>query len=198
MSAQPIAQIILGSSSVYRRAVLEKLRLTFETAAPDIDETRLPDESALDMVKRLSLAKAKAIVPIYPEALIIGSDQCAVLGENILGKPGSHANAVAQLSASSGKTVHFLTGLCLYDARSGDYQLDCIPNEVVFRDLTIEEIKAYVQQEQPFDCAGSFKSEGYGVTLFKYMRGDDPNALTGLPLIRLAEMLRQHGFVIPA
>lgn len=194
---QPMIRIVLGSTSVYRRTVLEKLRLPFEVAAPNIDETRLADESALDMVKRLSLQKAEAIVLKHPEALIIGSDQCAVLGEEILGKPGNHENAVAQLSASSGNTVHFLTGLCLYDARSGSYQLDCIPYEVAFRDLTPAEIEAYVQQEKPFNCAGSFKSEGYGISLFKHIRGDDPNALIGLPLIRLAEMLRQHGFVIP-
>lgn len=197
MSAQPTVQIVLASTSVYRRAVLEKLRLPFAVAAPDIDEARLPGESALAMVQRLSLQKAQAIVSEYPEALIIGSDQCAVLDEEILGKPGDHTNAVMQLSASAGKTVHFLTGLCLYDARSGSYQLDCVPYEVAFRHLTAHEIEAYVQQEQPFNCAGSFKSEGYGISLFKYMRGDDPNALIGLPLIRLAQMLRQHGFAVP-
>ncbi len=197
MPAQPPIDIVLGSTSVYRRAILEKLHLPFQTAAPNIDETRLADESAEDMVKRLSLQKAQAIVASHSEALIIGSDQCAVLDEQILGKPGDHENAVAQLTASSNRTVHFLTGLCLYDARNGDYQLDCIPYEVAFRALTADEIEAYLRQEQPYNCAGSFKSEGFGISLFKHMRGDDPNALIGLPLIRLAEMLRQHGFSIP-
>lgn len=189
--------LILGSTSVYRRAVLEKLQLTFTTAAPNIDETRLPNESAADMVRRLSLQKAQAIAPAHPHALIIGSDQCAVLGEQILGKPGNHANAVAQLSASSGQTVHFLTGLCLYDTRTGEYQLDCVPYEVAFRELSTAEIEAYLLQETPYNCAGSFKSEGYGISLFKHMRGDDPNALIGLPLIRLAAMLRVHGISVP-
>ncbi len=197
MLTQPAVQLVLSSTSVYRHSILEKLHLPFITAAPNIDETRLPDESADAMVQRLSVQKAQAIVAHHPQALIIGSDQCAVLNGKILGKPGTHEQAVAQLSASSGQTVRFLTGLCLYDARSGDYQLDCIPYEVSFRTLSAAEIEAYLQQEQPYNCAGSFKSEGYGISLFTRMHGDDPNALVGLPLIRLAQMLRQQGFSVP-
>ena len=190
-------QLILGSTSVYRRAVLEKLHLPFDTAAPNIDETRLENESAAAMVQRLSLGKAQAIAPYHSDALIIGSDQCAVLNEQILGKPGTHENAIRQLQASSGKTVRFLTGLCLYDTNSETYQLDLQTYQVTFRELSAAEIEAYLHKEQPYNCAGSFKSEGFGISLFKSMQGDDPNTLIGLPLIRLAEMLRQHGFSIP-
>ncbi|MGB0845943.1 MAG: Maf family protein [Thiolinea sp.] len=190
-------QLILGSTSVYRRAVLEKLHLPFDTAAPNIDETRLENESAAAMVQRLSLGKAQAIAPHHSDALIIGSDQCAVLNEQILGKPGTHENAIRQLQASSGKTVRFLTGLCLYDTNSETYQLDLQTYQVTFRELSAAEIEAYLHKEQPYNCAGSFKSEGFGISLFKSMQGDDPNTLIGLPLIRLAEMLRQHGFNIP-
>ena len=190
-------QLILGSTSVYRRAVLEKLHLPFDTAAPNIDETRLENESAAAMVQRLSLGKAQAIAPYHSDALIIGSDQCAVLNEQILGKPGTHENAIRQLQASSGKTVRFLTGLCLYDTNSETYQLDLQTYQVTFRELSAAEIEAYLHKEQPYNCAGSFKSEGFGISLFKSMQGDDPNTLIGLPLIRLADMLRQHGFNIP-
>ncbi|MGB1009098.1 MAG: Maf family protein [Thiolinea sp.] len=187
----------MGSTSVYRRAVLEKLHLPFDTAAPNIDETRLENESAAAMVQRLSLGKAQAIAPHHSDALIIGSDQCAVLNEQILGKPGTHENAIGQLQASSGETVRFLTGLCLYDTNSETYQLDLQTYQVTFRELSAAEIEAYLHKEQPYNCAGSFKSEGFGISLFKSMQGDDPNTLIGLPLIRLAEMLRQHGFNIP-
>lgn len=189
--------LVLGSTSAYRRELLERLHIPFLTAAPDIDETRLPDESAQDMVLRLSQQKAEAVAARYPDALIIGSDQCAVLGEQVLGKPGTHAKATEQLQASSGNTVQFLTGLCLLDSRDGSLQLDMIPFSVDFRVLTAAEIDNYLRREQPYNCAGSFKSEGLGISLFKRMHGDDPSALVGLPLIRLMEMLRLHGMVIP-
>lgn len=189
--------LVLGSTSAYRRELLERLHIPFLTAAPDIDETRLPDESAQDMVLRLSQQKAEAVAACYPDALIIGSDQCAVLGEQVLGKPGTHAKATEQLRASSGNTVQFLTGLCLLDSRDGSLQLDMIPFSVDFRVLTAAEIDNYLRREQPYNCAGSFKSEGLGISLFKRMHGDDPSALVGLPLIRLMEMLRLHGLVIP-
>ncbi len=189
--------LVLGSTSAYRRELLERLHIPFLTAAPDIDETRLPDESAQDMVLRLSQQKAEAVAARYPDALIIGSDQCAVLGEQVLGKPGTHAKATEQLQASSGSRVQFLTGLCLLDSRDGSLQLDMIPFSVDFRVLTAAEIDNYLRHEQPYNCAGSFKSEGLGISLFKRMHGDDPSALVGLPLIRLMEMLRLHGLVIP-
>lgn len=185
--------LILGSTSPYRRELMQRLHYPFDTAAPDIDETRLEGESAREMVLRLSLQKAQAVAMQHPDALIIGSDQCAVLHEQVIGKPGSHENAVQQLQQSSGQTVAFLTGLCLYDGRDGSYQLDVVPFAVDFRELSDAEIEAYLRKDQPYNCAGSFRSESLGITLFKRMHGDDPSALMGLPLIRLSEMLKQAG-----
>lgn len=182
--------LILGSTSPFRRELMQRLRLPFTTAAPDIDETRHTGESPTAMVQRLSLEKAQAVAATHPNSLVIGSDQCAVLGEQVIGKPHTHANAVAQLQAAAGQTVRFLTGLCLYDGRDGSYQLEVVPFDVTFRELTLAEIDSYLHQEQPYNCAGSFKSEGLGVTLFQRMQGDDPTALIGLPLIRLCAMLR--------
>lgn len=189
--------LVLASTSVYRRELLERLQLPFETAAPNIDETRLANESAQAMVARLAQQKAEAIAAHYPNALIIGSDQCAVLGEQILGKPHTHEKAIEQLQASSGRTVEFLTGLCLYDSASQNFQLEVIPFRVEFRELSAVEIDNYLHREQPYNCAGSFKSEGLGISLFKRMLGDDPTALIGLPLISLCAMLREQGYLIP-
>lgn len=186
-------RLILGSTSPYRRELMQRLAIPFETAAPDIDETRFDGESARDMVLRLSLQKAQAVAAQYPDALIIGSDQCAVLHEQVIGKPGSHDNAVKQLQNASGQSVAFLTGLCLYDSRDGSYQLDVVPFAVDFRELNDAEIDAYLRKDQPYNCAGSFRSESLGITLFKRMHGDDPSALMGLPLIRLSQMLKQAG-----
>lgn len=186
-------KLILGSTSPYRRELMQRLHTPFETAAPDIDETRHEGESARDMVLRLSLEKAQAVAAQHPDALIIGSDQCAVLHEQVIGKPGSHENAVKQLQDSSGQTVAFLTGLCLYDSRDGSYQLDFVPFQVDFRELTDAEIDRYLRKDQPYNCAGSFRSESLGITLFKRMYGDDPTALMGLPLIRLSQMLQHAG-----
>ncbi len=191
-------QLILGSTSPYRKKLLQRLSIPFTTASPDIDETVLENESAEDYVKRLALQKAQAVAKQYPNALIIGSDQCSILKGVIRGKPKHHQNAVQQLRESSGERVTFLTGLCLYDAKTNDYQLDLVPFHVDFRILTDYEIEAYLQVEQPYACAGSFKSEGLGISLFKRLQGDDPTALIGLPLIRLSEMLRQKNIRIPA
>jgi len=182
--------LVLGSSSPFRKALLERLHLPFETHSPDIDESRLANETPQDYVKRLSLEKAKAVAEQFDDALIIGSDQCSIVNGDIIGKPHTHENAIKQLQNSSGNTVSFLTGLCLYDTQDKSYQLDLIPFDVEFRELTLQEIDNYLQIEQPYNCAGSFKSEGLGITLFKRMSGDDPTALMGLPLIRLSEMLR--------
>jgi len=185
--------LILGSTSPYRRELMQRLHIAFSTAAPDIDETRHDGESARDMVLRLSLEKVQAVAAQHPDALIIGSDQCAILHDQVIGKPDSHENAVKQLQNSSAQTVAFLTGLCLYDSRDGSYQLDVVPFSVDFRELTDEEIDRYLRKDQPYNCAGSFRSESLGITLFKRMYGDDPTALMGLPLIRLSEMLKQAG-----
>lgn len=190
--------LILGSTSPFRRELLERLQLPFTTAAPRINETRRDQESAQAMVERLSLEKAEDVAALNPHSLVIGSDQCAVLDDQILGKPHTHANAIRQLQASSGKTVRFLTGLCLFDSHDGSYQLDTVTFDVEFRDLTQAEIESYLHREQPYNCAGSFKSEGLGISLFKRLKGDDPNALVGLPLIRLLAMLREKDWVIPA
>lgn len=186
-------QLILGSTSPYRRELLQRLQCPFSTAAPDIDETRHSGETARAMVLRLSLAKARKVAEAYPDALIIGSDQCAVLQEQVIGKPGNHANAVKQLQNASGQRVEFLTGLCLLDSRTGEYQLDVVPFAVDFRELSLGEIDDYLHKDQPYNCAGSFRSESLGITLFKRMVGDDPTALMGLPLIRLSQMLQAAG-----
>lgn len=185
--------LILGSTSPYRRELMERLHTPFTTAAPDIDETRLVDESAYAMVARLSLQKAQAVAVQFPDALIIGSDQCAVLHDRVIGKPHTHEKAMQQLRNASGETVVFLTGLCLLDSHTGNYQLDVVPFQVDFRQLSDAEIDNYLHKDQPYNCAGSFRSESLGITLFKRMYGDDPTALMGLPLIRLSEMLRQAG-----
>ncbi len=189
--------IVLGSTSPFRKELLERLQLTFITDSPNIDETPLTNETPEDYVKRLSLEKAQAVAKNHPNALIIGSDQCSVLNNSIRGKPGNHQNAVKQLTESSGKRVSFLTGLCLYDTHDASYQLDMIPFHVDFRTLNSKEIESYLLQEKPYACAGSFKSEGLGITLFKQLNGNDPTSLVGLPLVRLSEMLRSKGLLLP-
>jgi MAF protein len=186
-------QLVLGSSSPFRRALLEKIGLEFETASPDIDETSIDGETAEQLVYRLSQQKAAAIAESYPDALIIGSDQVAVLNDNILGKPGNHQNAVEQLSNASGNQVRFLTGLTLLNAKTGNQQTCVEPFSVHFKSLTKQQIDYYLKQEQPYQCAGSFKSEGFGISLFSKLEGEDPNSLIGLPLIRLINMLLAEG-----
>lgn len=183
-------KIVLASTSPFRRELLGKLGLEFSTAAPDVDETPLPDENARALVKRLAEAKARAVAAEYPDALIIGSDQVAVLEEQILGKPGGHDRAMEQLKAASGKAVTFLTGLCLFNSATKNTQTVVEPFNVEFRDLSEAQIENYLRREQPYNCAGSFKSEGLGIALFRRLEGDDPNALVGLPLIRLTRMLQ--------
>jgi septum formation protein len=185
--------LVLASTSPYRRSLLARLGLPFETATPRTDETPLPDEAPESLVTRLAEAKARAIAADYPGALIVGSDQVAVLDGSILGKPGHHAGAVAQLSAARGRQVQFLTGLCLLDTRNNRSRCCAVPFDVVFRQLTDEQIEHYLRHEQPYDCAGSFKSEGLGIALFERLEGDDPNALMGLPLIALTKMLASAG-----
>jgi septum formation protein len=189
--------LILASSSPFRRQLLERLALPFSVGVPHIDESALPGESPRKLVLRLAESKARALMTAHPSALIIGSDQVAVLGNQILGKPGNRANAIEQLTACNGKTVVFHTGLCLLDAVNDVCQTDDVLFEVKFRNLTAAQIERYVDAEQPFNSAGSFKAESLGVTLFEYLRGDDPSALIGLPLIRLTAMLNNAGVVLP-
>jgi len=188
-----MTQLVLASTSPFRKALLERLGQPFLTASPETNETRRPGEAPAALVERLSEDKARAVASRFPNALIIGSDQVAVLGDEILGKPGTHEKAMDQLTAASGNEVLFLTGLCLLNAASGQAQVEVVPFTVKFRSLTTSQIENYLRREQPYNCAGSFKSEGLGIALFEAMKGEDPNALIGLPLIRLIAMLNDEG-----
>jgi len=185
--------LILGSSSPFRAELLGKLNLPFTTASPDIDETPHEGESPIALVERLAQQKAMAIAKHHPGALIIASDQVAVIDDHILGKPGDHLTATQQLKMASNKTVKFLTGLALYNAADGTMQSLVEPFDVTFRVLSDSHIERYLLAEQPYQCAGSFKSEGLGICLFERLHGDDPNTLIGLPLIQLTKMLNNVG-----
>lgn len=189
--------LVLASSSPYRRELLSRLRLPFTWSAPQIDESRHAGEEAEALVRRLSLEKAQALSASHPQHLIIGSDQVAVLGTQILGKPHTLERAREQLLAASGNSVTFLTGLTLLDSATGQQQTDCVPFTVHFRTLSDAQIMRYLTAEQPFDCAGSFKAEGLGISLFRSTEGSDSNSLIGLPLIRLVDMLQASGINIP-
>jgi septum formation protein len=188
--------LILASTSPYRRELLGRLGLPFSIANPLTDESPLPGEAPEAIALRLSEAKARAVAASHPDALIIGSDQVATVNGRIYGKPGTHERAVAQLRELSGKTVNFFTGLCLYNARTGHSQIRGVPTLVTFRTLDDSEIENYLRREPAYNCAGSAKSEGLGIALLQSMQGDDPNALVGLPLIALCDMLRQEGVAI--
>ena len=189
--------LILASTSSYRKALLEKLGLPFECAAPRVDESPLPGESAEALVMRLAHAKAGAIADQVERGLIIGSDQVCVCNGRILGKPGTVDNAVAQLMAAQGRSVTFYTGLTVLDAATGQCHGLVEPFTVHFRTLDEAAIRRYVEAERPLDCAGSFKCEGMGIVLFEALEGRDPNALIGLPLIGLIELLGRHGIALP-
>jgi len=189
--------LVLASSSPYRRELLSRLRIPFTWSAPAIDESRQPNEDAHSLVRRLAEAKAQALSTTHPKHLIIGSDQVAVLDRQILGKPHTFERALEQLQAASGNSVTFLTSLTLLNSESGLHQTDCIPFTVHFRELSEAQITRYLQAEQPYDCAGSFKAEGLGVSLFRHTEGSDANSLIGLPLIRLVDMLHDAGIDIP-
>lgn len=193
----PMPRLILASTSPYRRELLARLRLPFEVAAPATDEAPLADEAPAATAERLAEAKARAVAHLFPDALIIGSDQVAHMGAQRFGKPGTRANAIAQLHTMSGHSVVFHTGLCLFNAASGRIHLRGIPTEVRFRELSDAEICRYLDHEDSLNCAGSARSEGLGIALLEYLRGDDPNALVGLPLIALSEMLRAEGIALP-
>ena len=189
--------LLLASSSTYRRELLARLHLPFVCSSPDIDESHRPGESAIALVKRLAEQKARALADSYPAHLIIGSDQVAVLGEQVLGKPHTFERACEQLLECSGQQVSFLTGLALLNSATGHCQVDCVPFTVTLRELSRERVERYVTAEQPLDCAGSFKAEGLGVSLFQSTHGCDATSLIGLPLIRLVDMLTKEGVVIP-
>lgn len=188
------APLVLASSSVYRRELLARLQLPFAWSAPDIDERALAGESADALVRRLAAAKAAAVARRFPAHLVIGSDQVAVIGDKILGKPGGPAQAIAQLQMCSGRLVQFLTAVCVLDSRLGRSATAVVPCDVEFRTLTAAQIAAYVATEKPYDCAGSFKAEKLGIALFERLVCDDPTALTGLPLIALVRLLAGQGF----
>ncbi|NMM39563.1 Maf family protein [Pseudoalteromonas arctica] len=188
--------LILASSSPFRQSLLQKFNLPFDSFSPDIDETALPEETPTQLVKRLSELKARAAVQHYTQdtqGLVIGSDQVAVFEQQILGKPHNKENAIKQLSLFSGNTVTFLTGLCVYDIQNNKTKTLVEPFNVTFRTLSLAQISAYCDAEQPYSCAGSFKSEGLGICLFEKLSGDDPNSLVGLPLIKLSQLLTEFG-----
>ena len=185
--------LILGSSSRYRKELISRLKIPFEVAAPEVDETPLSNETPRDLALRLALAKARAVASQNPEAVVIGSDQVADLEGLPLGKPGNHANAVKQLQRMRGKTVIFQTALSVGCLATGFEQTDLAAVKVTFRDLTDAEIEAYLIAEEPYDCAGSAKSEGLGIALLAAIDNDDPTALVGLPLIRTCHMLSAAG-----
>ncbi len=185
--------LVLGSTSPFRKSILEKLYLPFECAKPNIDESALSNETPQALVERLAIEKAKAVKDQFSNALIIGSDQVAVCEGEILGKPHNFENAVKQLTKFSNKRVIFYTGLCVYDNENNIANAIVEPFTVHFNELSQAEIINYLNAEQPYNCAGSFKSEGLGICLFKKLEGDDPNILIGLPLIKLVALLKQHG-----
>ena len=189
-------QLVLASTSPFRRELLSRLGIPFETANPQTDESPLSGETPENTALRLSEAKARAVAHLYPDALIIGSDQVAILEGKVYGKPGTHDKAVRQLQAMRGKTVDFFTGLCLLDSKTGKARVSGIPTLVAFRNLCDEEIENYLIKEQPYNCAGSAKSEGLGIAIIARMQGDDPNALIGLPLIALCDLLKDAGYPV--
>ena len=190
---QTCRSLVLGSTSRYRRELLERLRVPFEVAAPHVDETPLPGEQPQDLAVRLALAKAQAVAQQLPQAVVIGSDQVADLNGEPLGKPGTHDNAVAQLRQMRGHTVIFQTALAVVCSATGFMQQDIAQVRVVFRNLSDDEIENYLRAEQPYDCTGSAKSEGLGIALLERIDSDDPTALIGLPLIRTARMIAAAG-----
>jgi septum formation protein len=193
MIAISTRKLILGSTSKYRRELLDRLRLPYTVESPEVDETALPGELPEALACRLALAKAHAVAQRFPDCIVIGADQVADLGGAALGKPGTHARAVAQLQRMRGQTVVFQTAVAVLCLETGFCQADLAPVRVQFRDLSDAEIENYLLTEQPYDCAGSAKSEGLGITLLETIDNDDPTALVGLPLIRTSRMLRAAG-----
>ncbi len=190
-------QLILASTSRYRRELLQRFGLPFDTARPEVDETALPGESPAATAERLSVEKARAVAAHHPQALIVGSDQVACMGIQRFGKPGTIENAIAQLKSMRGNAVVFHTGVALVNAETGRIQVCGVPTRVQFREMDDTEIARYVEKEMPLDCAGSAKAEALGITLLDALSTDDPTALIGLPLIALSRMLRAEGVPLP-
>jgi len=188
-------ELILASSSPYRRELLQRLGIPFDVVVPGIDETARPGETPEQLVLRLSEQKARAVAAECPNHLIIGSDQMSVVGGEVVGKPHDHEHAVRQLQHASGKRVEFLTGLCLFNSATGNAQVDLVRFGIQFRVLNDDQIERYLRKDQPYNCAGSFRSESLGVTLFEHMEGEDHNSVVGLPLIKLVRMLENEGVV---
>ena len=186
-------KLVLASTSPFRKQLLDRLHLPYDTDSPDVDESPIAGESIDAMVMRLAEAKARAVAERHPDSLIIGSDQSAVLNDRVLTKPGGFDIAFQQLREASGQKIVFHTGLCLLNTRSDQAQIASVPYTVVFRQLGDTQIRHYLEKEQPYNCAGSFKSEALGIALFERFEGEDPNALIGLPLIRLVDMLNREG-----
>ena len=195
-TTSPARRLVLGSTSRYRRELMQRLCIPFDVAAPDVDETPQDGESPHDLACRLALAKARAVAALHPDAVVIGSDQVADLDGEPLGKPGTHERAVAQLQRMRGRTVVFQTAVAVVCQNTGFAQTDLAAVRVVFRNLSDAEIETYLRTEQPYDCAGSAKSEGLGIALLESINNDDPTALVGLPLIRTCRMLRAAGLPI--
>lgn len=191
MTSQP--ELILGSTSIYRKELLERLKIPFRVVAPEVDETPFENESPQELVERLSVEKARSVARKNPGSLVIGSDQVAVHAGKIVGKPHTHEKAMQQLKEANGKEIMLYTGLSLVNADTGDAQTEVIPFQVVFRKLTEQQLESYLLKEQPYHCAGSVKSEGLGIALLERFEGEDPNTLIGLPLIRLIRMLENFG-----
>lgn len=196
MSSIAPPPLVLGSTSRYRRELLERLRLPFDVAAPQVDETPAPGEAPRELALRLALAKARAVAALRPEAVVIGSDQVADLEGQPIGKPGTHERAVEQLRRMSGRSVVFHTAVAVVRPATGFERVDLAPVTVRFRTLDDREIEAYLRAEQPYDCAGSAKSEGLGIALLEAIESDDPTALVGLPLIRTCALLRAAGLPV--
>lgn len=190
--------IVLGSTSPFRKSILDKLNISFETDKPEVDETPLANETAEQLVERLAILKAEAVATRWPNALVIGSDQVALFDGEILGKPHTHENAIKQLSRFSGNKVTFLTGLSVIDTETNKTLSLVEPFEVHFKQLTESDIESYLLAEKPYNCAGSFKSEALGICLFDKLVGEDPNTLIGLPLIKLVEIFKQLGYDVLA
>lgn len=191
MTSHP--ELILGSTSVYRRELLQRLKIPFRVEAPDIDETPLKNETPQHLVERLAVEKARSVADKNPGSLVIGSDQVAVHGGKIVGKPHTHDRAMQQLREANGQEIMLYTGLSLVNADTGEAQTEVIPFQVVFRKLSEQQLESYLHKEQPYHCAGSVKSEGLGIALLERFEGEDPNTLIGLPLIRLIRMLENFG-----
>lgn len=195
-TATPAPRLILASSSRFRQQLLQRLGLEFIAVSPAVDECALLGEGPETLARRLAEAKARRVGLDYPDALVIGSDQVAVLDGRLVGKPGSHAAAAAQLTAAAGQTILFYTALCLLNVAANRLQSDIVPYRVTFRQLSAENIENYLRREQPYDCAGAFKSEALGIALMEQLDGPDPTALIGLPLIRLTSMLEAEGLMV--